>query len=209
MSDNKMRIIITGSEGLLGSKISQSLEQNYDIIKLDLQLIKAFPKERQIWSKEYARDSDEIMTLYSSIAMDVANEINLELSNAQVVRFSRPDQIKSETYNAYLRGMYFINGSTEEDFKKGMTYLQEAVSLDPANPLAYSGLAIGYAMLGHGPDPDDPVWKRAKAAAEQAIKLDSTIAEAHTVLALIKFYRELDWEGAEKAFLKALKITFN
>ena len=194
-----------GVDGVLRGQILQV----EDSIKLDLQLIKSFPKERQIWSKEYARDSDEIMTLYSSIAMDVANEINLELSNAQVVRFSRPDQIKSETYNAYLRGMYFINGSTEEDFKKGMTYLQEAVSLDPANPLAYSGLAIGYAMLGHGPDPDDPVWKRAKAAAEQAIKLDSTIAEAHTVLALIKFYRELDWEGAEKAFLKALKINPN
>ena len=38
MSKEKLKIIITGSEGLLGSKISQFLEQNYRIMKLDLQL---------------------------------------------------------------------------------------------------------------------------------------------------------------------------
>lgn len=38
MMKEKLKIIITGSEGLLGSKISQFLEQNYQIMKLDLQL---------------------------------------------------------------------------------------------------------------------------------------------------------------------------
>ncbi len=38
MSNEKLKIIITGSEGLLGSKISQYLAKKHEIIKLDLQL---------------------------------------------------------------------------------------------------------------------------------------------------------------------------
>lgn len=38
MSNEKLKIIITGSEGLLGSKISQHLAKKHEIIKLDLQL---------------------------------------------------------------------------------------------------------------------------------------------------------------------------
>ena len=38
MSTEKLKIIITGSEGLLGNKISQFLGKHYEIIKLDLTL---------------------------------------------------------------------------------------------------------------------------------------------------------------------------
>ena len=105
--------------------------------------------------------------------------------------------------------MYLINGSTPEEHEKGMLYLHEAVSFDPANPLAYLGLAKGYIVLGHGPNPDDDVWSRAKAAAMQAIKLDSTLSEAYTVLAILKFYRDMDWEGAGIYFKKTLEMNPN
>lgn len=58
MPDNKLKIIITGSEGLLGSKISQFLEQNYDIIKLDLQLGHDLTDESFVkkWFSEHRAD---------------------------------------------------------------------------------------------------------------------------------------------------------
>jgi serine/threonine-protein kinase len=53
------------------------------------------------------------------------------------------------------------------------------------------------------------MWKRAAAAARQAITLDSTLAEAHTILAIVKSHFEWNWEEAEKGFLKALAINPN
>ena len=38
MSTEKLQIIVTGSEGLLGSKISQFLEKHHNVIRLDLSL---------------------------------------------------------------------------------------------------------------------------------------------------------------------------
>ena len=35
---NTMKIIITGSEGLIGSELSRFLEKNHEIIKIDLVL---------------------------------------------------------------------------------------------------------------------------------------------------------------------------
>jgi serine/threonine-protein kinase len=45
---------------------------------------------------------------------------------------------------------------------------------------------------------------KARAAAEAAIRIDDTLAEAHKSLALIRFRYDWDWSGAEKEFQRAI-----
>ena len=61
--------------------------------------------------------------------------------------------------------------------------------------------------MGHGPSPTPEVWTRARAAAERAVSLDSTLAEAWSALADVRFYADWDWEGAEEAFLRANELN--
>jgi TolB-like protein/Flp pilus assembly protein TadD len=180
-----------------------------DSVHLDLKLVKTLPGEKVLWSNIYGRKIDEILKLYQDVRTDIAQRIKVGLTTYDIDDQPKKSDVDAETYKAYLRGMYFLNKSTPEDFDKGMQYLRDAVEIDPANPRAYAGLALGYMILGHGPDPENQVWKRGRAAAIQAIKLDSTLAEAHAVLAMIKTYYEWDFEGAEKAYLKALEINPN
>lgn len=189
--------------------VTGDLSLSGDSVYLDLRLVKTLPDEEVLWTNRYRRRFSEILKLYQDVRTDIARRIKVGLTTYDLDAQPMKIDINEETYKAYLRGMYFLNKSTPEEFEKGMLYLQDAVELDPANPKAYAGLALGYMILGHGPDPENQVWKRGRAAALQAIKLDSTLAEAHAVLAMIKTYYEWDFEGAEKAYLKALQINPN
>ena len=73
--------------------------------------------------------------------------------------------------------------------------------------MAYAGLALGYATLGHGLAPPPDAWPRARAAAQRALILDSTLAEGHAALADVKLYYEWDWDGAEQAFKRAMELN--
>ncbi len=90
-----------------------------------------------------------------------------------------------------------------------MAYLHQAIEKDPADPLAYAGLAGGYNIIGHGPAPSPDALPRAKAAALKALELDETLAEAHAALAEVKLYYDWDWAGAEQAFQRALELNPN
>ncbi len=180
-----------------------------DTVLLDLKLVRTRPNEKVLWSNTYERKIDEILKLYQDVRTDIARRIKVGLTAYNIDTQPRESDVDAEAYKAYLRGMYFLNKSTPEDFEKGIQYLLDAVELDPADPRVYSSLAMGYMLLGHGPDPENQVWKRGRAAALQAIRLDSTLAEAHAVQAMIKTYYEWDFEGAEKGYLKALQINPN
>ncbi|HUE52527.1 MAG TPA: tetratricopeptide repeat protein, partial [Terriglobales bacterium] len=81
---------------------------------------------------------------------------------------------------------------------------------DPGYALAYAGLADSYSALGGGwmyLPPTDTLPK-AKAAAEKALELDDTLAEAHAALAYATFF-DWDWQGAEREFKRAIELNPN
>ena len=48
---------------------------------------------------------------------------------------------------------------------------------------------------------------KAKAAAEKALQLDDSLAEAHTSLAAIKFWYDFDWAGGERELRRAIALN--
>ena len=79
--------------------------------------------------------------------------------------------------------------------------------------LAYSGLADCYNSFGFSFDvgslpPSDAIPK-AKAAAQKAIDIDDSLAEAHTSLAYTKQLYDWDWSGADKEFKRAFELNPN
>jgi TolB-like protein len=165
-------------------------------------------EEREIWTASYAGVLSDIVALYRGFARAIANEIGVRLNPTNEARLSEMPAVNPEVYEAYLRGMHILNNSrTDADIDTAIAYFQQAVDQNPADPLAYAGLALGYATIGHGVNPPDDVWPRARAAAERALRLDSTLAEAWAALADYKFYGESDWEGAERAFRRANELN--
>jgi TolB-like protein/Flp pilus assembly protein TadD/tRNA A-37 threonylcarbamoyl transferase component Bud32 len=186
--------------------IEGSLFRAGDSLEITARLYRG-ANEQEIWTGSYDGDLPNVVALYRGFARAIADEIQLNLRPEVAARLSRASPVNPGVYEAYLKGMYYLNQSTEEDFERAMDYFQLAVERNPADPLAYAGLALAYVTLGHGPAPPPDAWQRGRAAAERAVRLDSTLAEGWAALADIKTYFEWDWVNAERAFRRADELN--
>jgi TolB-like protein/Tfp pilus assembly protein PilF len=177
-----------------------------DSVSLEVQLIDAAPRERQIWSQPFTGSMGGALGLYNDVARAIARETRVVLTPDQQARLGAARPVSQASYEAYLRGMYYLKKGTLEDAQRGLSYLFQAIEDDPANPFAYATLALGYIVAAHGPEPPVGALPRAKAAAERALSLDSTLAETMSALAFLKGYYEYQWDEAESMFLRAIEL---
>jgi tetratricopeptide (TPR) repeat protein len=149
----------------------------------------------------------DILALQSDVARAIVKEIKIAVTPEEETLLASTREVNPETYKAYLRGMFYFNKYTPEGIEKGLAYLHEAVEKDPADPLAYAGLALGYNIIAHTPGPPPYAIPRARKAALRALELDENLAEVHLALAMIKLYDDRDRTGAEQAFQRALELN--
>ena len=180
-----------------------------DSITLQLRLIQVYPEENVVWAESCSSDFTNILKLHSGIAGQIADKMNLNLSSGDLENLLAPRQVNPESYKAYLRGMYYINQFTPGSTEKGLEYLHEAVRIDPGEPFAYAGLALGYIEIAHGPMATDDALEKAEAAVAQAIKLDSTMAEIYSALGALYFYKFWKMDKVEAYYVKALELNPN
>lgn len=180
-----------------------------DSVRIQLQLIEVFPRERHVWANEYHEDVRSALTMHSTVVRDIAREIQVSLTADEERELATTRVVDPETYRNYLRAMFHINQFDLGEVEKGIAILQKTVRADPGDPLPWAALAVGYSTIGHSPSAFDHAYRRAKAAANKAISLDDNLAEAHLALALVALYDEWDWVEAEKEFKKTIAINPN
>jgi tetratricopeptide (TPR) repeat protein len=94
--------------------------------------------------------------------------------------------------------------------KKSLYLFELALLEDPNYALAWSGLADAYFMLGiYDFLPYREALAKAKAAAEKAVALDDSSAEAHCSLGVVLGRCDWDRYGSEQHLLKALELNSN
>ncbi len=175
-----------------------------DSLRILIQLIDVYPKERHLLANEYHDGMQNVLTVQSSAVKDIAQKIRVKLSKKEEQRLAKPRKVDPETYKDYLRGMYYLNQGTEESFGKGIGYLQHAIDRDPGDPFAYGALALGYTIMGHGQLNSEEAFLVAMNSSNKALKLDPANDEAHTALSILYLYNIWDWSLAKESFEKAL-----
>ena len=81
--------------------------------------------------------------------------------------------------------------------KTAISYFSQAIEKDPAYAPAYAGVADAYAVLpNYSQTPGKEAYAKAEAAAEKALEIDDSLAEAHISLANVRLWHR--WgNGAE------------
>jgi serine/threonine-protein kinase len=97
---------------------------------------------------------------------------------------------------------------TQEGREAGRRYCEQAIALDPNYALAYVVLSESYLWSAFwGSTNPLEAFPRAKSAALEALRLDDTIADAHSALGTVLGSGEFDWHGAEPEFRRALELN--
>ena len=106
-----------------------------------------------------------------------------------------------------LLGRHHAAKATEEGLRRSIEHFDRAISRDPANALAHTGLAEAYSGLSSFYMHPREGMPKAKRAAETAVRLDAGLADAHAALGYVHLIYDWDGPAAEKALLRALDLN--
>ena len=161
----------------------------------------------ELWSETFDRTASGIFAMQDELTKDIVAKLNFTLKGATVARHGTQNL---EAYDLYLRGRYFWNKRSKPALDSAVKIFSAAVALDSTYALAWSGLADSWALMGtfaYGAPADE--YPKGRAAAEHAIRLDSSLAEPHTSLGMVALYYDWDWKLAAREFDRAEALDPN
>ena len=165
----------------------------------------------ELWGDQFNRKVSDLIAVQGDIAKEIYDNLRPRIVGAEESsEVAKHDTENPEAYQLYLQGLFYWNKWTEDGFRKATNYFNQAVEKDPHYAQAYAGLAVTYNFLGEaGYTSPQQVWQNAKSAAQQAVKLDDTLPEAHISLGLVRESYDWDWSGAESEFKRAIQLNTN
>ena len=158
-----------------------------------------------LWANTYDGNLKNIFALQDSISSSVVKALNAALLVKEKIE---PEQkTDPEAYNNYLLGEHFSKLRGKENFEKAISYFTKSLSIDSTYAPAWVGLAgVHNAQADIGYLPADVGYNEARKEAENAIKFNPKFADAYATLAWIRTFYDWDWNGADEAIKKALKL---
>jgi TolB-like protein/DNA-binding winged helix-turn-helix (wHTH) protein/Flp pilus assembly protein TadD len=203
-------------EKLLGvaAVLEGSVRKSSDSVRVAVRLV-SVADGQVLWARDmHERALGDIFALQDEIARTVVAGLRLKLGHEGEQQLAKRYTENIQAYEAYLQGRSFWNKRNGEGFRKAIAHFQQAIDIDPNYALAYAGLADAYilkrvfALLQPG-ETLQQMEAKARAAAEKALAIDDTLAEAHTSLGLIKVLTETDEAAIEREFNRAIELNPN
>jgi DNA-binding winged helix-turn-helix (wHTH) protein/TolB-like protein/tetratricopeptide (TPR) repeat protein len=201
--------LAAGREQQVDAVLEGTIQTLQDEIRVTVRLLRV-ADGAQLWSDKFDQKSTDVFIIQDSISEQVARTLSVKLTGEDKELLTKRYTSDPEAYQFYLKGRYFLNKSTGQDFRKSIEYFQKAVNKDPNFALAYAGLADSYSQLGSFSLVEmRDSYESARIAATNALKRDENLSEAHATLGYIMMSYYWDWPEAEKQFKKAIDLNAN
>ena len=185
-----------------------SVQRTADAVRVNVQLVKA-ETDTHLWAETFDRKLTDVFQIESDIAKIIAEKLQAKLTGSEERAVSAKPTTDLEAHQLYLKGRYLWNRRTAQNLQKALNYFQEAVDKDPSYALAYTGIADTCALFSvYGAGAPEEYLPRAKAAAEKALALDDSLAEAHASMGLV-FYSYFEGARSVKEFERAIELNPN
>jgi serine/threonine-protein kinase len=185
-----------------------SVQRTADAVRVNVQLVKA-ETDTHLWADTFDRKLTDVFQIESDIAKTIAEKLQAKLTGSEERAISVKPTANVEAHQLYLKGRYIWNRRTAENLKKALNYFEEAAQKDPDYALAYVGIADACGLFPvYGAGAPQEYLPRAKGAAEKALALDDSLAEAHASMGLVHYCYFNGMESA-KEFERAIELNPN
>jgi serine/threonine protein kinase/tetratricopeptide (TPR) repeat protein len=162
---------------------------------------------KQLWGQQYNGKVGDLLRVESDIAREVSQRLRSQHFTSDQQKLALGSTENPEAYQLYLKGEHYTSKFTKDGFDKGLSNLNQAIAIDPNYALAYSALAYNYINQDDWFITPKTAGPKARQAAQKALELDESNAEAHVVLAIESQWYEWDWAGAEREFKRAIELN--
>jgi TolB-like protein len=184
--------------------VEGSVQRFANRIRISVQLINA-ASDQHVWAENYEKDISDIFAAQRDAAFEIASKLHAQLSPNEKARLQQRPTTNSGAYLVYLQAQDALWWSqSQEEVEKVVQLYQKATELDPTFALAFAKLSYMQALMYYN-RPNLTVLKQARAAANDAIRLQPDLPEAHFALAYIHLWGDRDY-GQALAELDIAKV---
>ena len=185
-----------------------SVRKSGNDLRITAQLIRAADGSH-VWSQTYERTFTDIFHLQSEIAGEVAKALQVTLVAGDRAHLATVNAAPAnvDAYNLLLEGNYFAATETEDGARKAAHLYQQAIDRDPRFALVWARLAAVYKwQADSGWLPIKETNEKARAALQQALRIDPALAYAHLELASLHEQYDWDWNAARVEVERAIAL---
>jgi serine/threonine protein kinase/tetratricopeptide (TPR) repeat protein len=180
-----------------------SVRRTGNRVLVNVQLIDA-RNDRHIWAERYDRAVADSIGLQGELASQIAATLKAKLAPEEKARLDARPTTNSEAYVLYLTAL-----GTDDEIAAEQLYMQ-ATALDPGFALAYARASILNSKISGSMTGDHRAHTaKARAQAEEAVRLSPTLGEAHMALGLCLYWGDKKYDAALKEFEVAAAASPN
>ena len=159
-----------------------------------------------LWSERYDREMSDVLAVQDEIAQAITAALVPNLVAERPAGVIKPSTGSIDAYELCLRARYHHQKRTPDGLGMALRLFEQAAARDPTSAPAHAGVAHVCLLLCYfGGLPTREGMPRMKTAALRALELDDTLAVTHVRVADALCFKDWDWAGAEREFLRALE----
>ncbi len=160
-----------------------------------------------LWSERYDREMRDIFDVQDEITLAIVDALKIRLFGEERAAALKRGTENAAAFEHYLRGRHCWNQRTADSVRQAVEHFERALAEDPGYALAYAGLAECYVLFPWlSVAPPHVSMPKARAAAERALAIDDTVAEAHAALGVYLSFYAWDQPASERELRRAIEL---
>ena len=187
-----------------------SVRRSGNRVRVNVQLINT-ENDRHLWAEDYDRDLTDVFAIQTDLAQKIVTELRAKLSPTEKAQIEHKPTQNGEAYLAFVQAHDLLTRPDKfrTESEKAEQLFERATRLDPNFAAAFAGLAWAEDWIYHSFDPTPVRKEKARAAANEAIRLQPDLPEAHLALGFYHYYCERNYQAALNEFAIAQKSLPN
>jgi eukaryotic-like serine/threonine-protein kinase len=164
-------------------------------------------RQAQLWGGRYNRKMADLVALQEELTGEISEKLRLQLTGEEKKKLRKRPAKSNEAFRLVLEAKYSAYKTYPEAVSRAIALCERAIEIDPQCAPAYAELSTASMtqdVLGYTPSSE--ARPRAQWAAQKALALDDSLAEAHLCLAQIHFYG-WDFAAGEKEMRRAVELN--
>jgi TolB-like protein/Flp pilus assembly protein TadD len=170
-------------------------------VRVNVQLIDA-NNDEHVWAEDYDRDLTDVFAIQTDLAQKIASALQAKLSPNEKARLDHRPTQNSDAYLLFVQARDYADRAEmfHDTSLKAEPLFEQAIKLDPNFAAAFAGLSMVESWVYHNSDPVPSRREKARLNADEALRLQPDLPEAHLALGFSYYYGDRDYERALAEF---------